>query len=157
MPFQIFADARLVVHIVASLDAYARTIPHFEDQLQMYHTTESSNGGDAVRYEDFREMKEGFHTLEKIFRAMKGDQVFGAPAKEMCLVSGLVISAKFKTPDFEKYKGNTSPKIRLTMYYCKMASHVEDGKLMIHYFQDSLSGAPSKWYLSLDQSRITCF
>jgi hypothetical protein len=38
-----------------------------------------------------------------------------------------------------------------------MAAHVEDDKLMIHYFQDSLSGAPSKWYLSLDQNRIRCF
>ncbi|XP_050919093.1 uncharacterized protein LOC127136596 [Lathyrus oleraceus] len=38
-----------------------------------------------------------------------------------------------------------------------MAAHVEDDKLMIHYFQDSFSGAPSKWYLSLDHSRIRCF
>ncbi|XP_050890018.1 uncharacterized protein LOC127095358 [Lathyrus oleraceus] len=38
-----------------------------------------------------------------------------------------------------------------------MAAHVEDDKLMIHCFQDSLSGAPSKWYLSLDQNKIRCF
>ncbi|XP_050889366.1 uncharacterized protein LOC127094592 [Lathyrus oleraceus] len=38
-----------------------------------------------------------------------------------------------------------------------MAAHVEDGKLMIHCFQDSLSGAPSKCYLRLDHSRIRCF
>ncbi|XP_050920244.1 uncharacterized protein LOC127137867 [Lathyrus oleraceus] len=75
----------------------------------------------------------------------------------MCLVFGLVIPTKFKTPDFDKYKGHTCPKIHLIMYYRKVAAHVEDDKLMIHCFQDSLSGAPSKWYLSLDQSRIRCF
>lgn len=40
-----------------------------------------------MRYEDFREVKEGFQTLEKRFRAMEGDQVFGVASKEMCLVS----------------------------------------------------------------------
>ncbi|XP_050890237.1 uncharacterized protein LOC127095610, partial [Lathyrus oleraceus] len=69
----------------------------------------------------------------------------------------LVIPAKFKTPDFDKYEGHSCPKSHLIMYYRKMAAHVEDDKLMIHCFQDSLRGAPSKWYLSLDQSRIRCF
>ena len=95
--------------------------------------------------------------LEKRLRAMEGDQVFGATAKEMCLVSGLVIPAKFKTPDFDRSEGHSCPKSHLIMYYRKMVAHVEDDKLMIHCFQDSLRGAPSKWYLSLDQSRIRCF
>ena len=68
-----------------------------------------------------------------------------------------MIPAKFKTPNFDKYKGHSCPKSHLIMYYRKMDAHVEDNKLMIHFFQDNLKGAPSKWYLSLDQSRIHCF
>ncbi|XP_050919635.1 uncharacterized protein LOC127137195 [Lathyrus oleraceus] len=123
----------------------------------MYQTVDSTVAGDEVRFEDFREVKENMQLLEKKFRDLEGDHVFGSAAKEMCLVSGLVIPAKFKTPDFDKYKGHTCPKSHLIMYYRKMAAHVEDDKLMIHCFQDSLSGAPSKWYLSLDQNRIRCF
>lgn len=88
---------------------------------------------------------------------MEGDQVFGAAVKEMCLVSGLVIPAKFKMSDFDKYKGHACSKIHIIMYYRKMAANVEDDKLMIHYFHNSLGGAPSKWYLSLYQSIIKCF
>lgn len=86
-----------------------------------------------------------------------GDHIFDIVAKEMCHVSGLVILKKFKTLDFDKYKGHTFPKSLLIMYYRKMDAHVQDDKLMIHYFKDSLSRASSKWYLSLDQSRIRFF
>lgn len=75
----------------------------------------------------------------------------------MCLVFGLSITAKFNMLDFDKYKGHSCPKIHLIMYYHKMVAHVENDKLMIHCFQESLSGTCSKWYLSLDQSCIQCF
>ncbi|XP_050876089.1 uncharacterized protein LOC127079759 [Lathyrus oleraceus] len=123
----------------------------------MYQTADSTVSGDEVRFKDFREVKENMQLLEKKFRALEGDHAFSSATKEMCLVSGLVILTKFKTPDFDKYKGHTCPKSHLIMYYRKMAAHVEDDKLVVHCFQDSLSGAPSKWYLSLDQSRIRCF
>lgn len=157
VPLPVYTDARPVIHTVVPPAAYARHIPHYEDQNHMYQTFDSIVAGDEVRFEDFREVKENMQLLEKKFRDLKGDHVFGSAAKEMCLVSGLVIPAKFKTPDFDKYKGHTCPKSHLIMYYRKMAAHVEDDKLMIHCFQDNLSGAPSKWYLSLDQNRIRCF
>ncbi|XP_050909226.1 uncharacterized protein LOC127123003 [Lathyrus oleraceus] len=142
-----------VVHTFAPPLVRAHVQPYFEDQQ---HAPDFSDE-DEERQEDLRGMKENYQMLEKRLRAMEGDQVFGATAKEMCLVSGLVIPAKFKTPDFDKYEGHSCPKSHLIMYYRKMAAHVEDDKLMIHCFQDSLRGAPSKWYLSLDQSRIRCF
>ncbi|XP_050889286.1 uncharacterized protein LOC127094502 [Lathyrus oleraceus] len=144
VPLPVYNDARPVVHTIAPPAAYARHILHFEDQHHMYQTVNSTASGAEVRFEDLREVKENMQLLENKFRALKGDHVFGSAAKEMCLVSGLVISAKFKTPDFDKYKGHTCPKIHLIMYYRKIAAHVEDDKLMIHCFQDSLSGAPSK-------------
>lgn len=36
----------------------------------------------------------------------------------------------------------------------KMATYVHNNKLMIHYFQDSLSGASLKWYMNLEKSKI---
>lgn len=44
-------------------------------------------------------------TLEKKIKVIEGNNIFGFAALNMRLVSNLVISAKFKTPDFEKYKG----------------------------------------------------
>lgn len=93
-----------------------------------------------MRNEEIRVMKESYQILVKRLQAIEGDQVFGGAAKEICLVSSLVIPAKFKTPDFDKYKGHACLKIHLIMYYRKMATHVEYDKLMIHCFQDSLSG-----------------
>lgn len=84
------------------------------------------------RHEDIKGIKENFKILEKRLRAMEGDQDFGVAAKEMCPVSGLVIPAKFKTHDFDRYEGHTFPKSHLVMYYRKMDAYVEDDKLMIH-------------------------
>ncbi|XP_058753896.1 uncharacterized protein LOC131627087 [Vicia villosa] len=88
---------------------------------------------------------------------MEGNNYFGVAAKNMCLVSDVVMPAKFKTPEFEKYKGNTYPKNHLIMYYRKMAAYTQNDKLLIHCFQDSLSGVSLKWYMGLERSRIQCF
>ena len=61
-------------------------------------------------------------TIEKMLRAMEGDQIFGVAAREMCLVSELVILAKFKTPNFYQYEGVTCPKSYII-------STIERGKL----------------------------
>ncbi|XP_050916448.1 uncharacterized protein LOC127131577 [Lathyrus oleraceus] len=93
-------------------------------------------------------------TLEKKIKAIEGNNSFGASTMNMRLVSNLVISAKFKTPDFEKYKGQTCPRSHLVMYFRKMAAHTENDKLLVHCFQDNLSGASLRWYMSLEQGRI---
>ncbi|XP_050915072.1 uncharacterized protein LOC127130033 [Lathyrus oleraceus] len=92
--------------------------------------------------------------LEKKVKAIEGNNIFGASNMNMRLVSNLVIPAKFKTPDFEKYQGQTCPRSHLVMYFRKMAAHTENDKLLIHCFQDSLSGASLRWYMSLEQGRI---
>ncbi|XP_050897174.1 uncharacterized protein LOC127103990 [Lathyrus oleraceus] len=153
VPLPTTNEAHPVVHTFAPPYVHARVQPYFEDQQ---HAPDFSDEDDEM-HEDIRGMKENFQILEKRLRAMKGDQVFGVAAKEMCLVFGLVILVKFKTLGFDKYEGHSCPKSHLIMYYRKMAAHVEDDKLMIYLFQDSLKGAPSRWYLSLDQSRICCF
>lgn len=66
----------------------------------MYDIPDISEEGDE-RHEKLRENVE---TIEKGLRAMEGDQIFGAAAREMCLVSGLVIPAKFKTHNLDQYE-----------------------------------------------------
>lgn len=84
--------------------------------------------------EEIMGMKESCQILEKRLWGTEGDKVFGVASKKMCLVSGLPIPIKLKTPDFDKYKGNSCPKIHLIMYYRKMVAHLENNKLMVHYF-----------------------
>lgn len=93
----VYTDAHPIIHITALPTAYIRHVLYFDYQHQLYHTTESTVNSDKVKYEDFREVKEDMQLLEKKFRAIEGDHVFGTAAKEMCLVSRLVISTKFKT------------------------------------------------------------
>ena len=42
----------------------------------------------------------------------------------------------------------------VTIYCRKMAAHANDDKLLIHVFQDSLTGLTAKWYVQLDNNRI---
>lgn len=85
---------------------------------------------------------------------MEGNNIFGVATIDMCLVSDLTILAKLKTSDFGNYKSHTCTRIHLVMYCMKMATHTKNDKLLIHYFQDILSGASLKWYMGLVKSRI---
>ena len=38
-----------------------------------------------------------------------------------------------------------------------MSTRTDDQRLLIHLFQDSLTGAALKWYMSLDNSSIRTF
>lgn len=153
VPLPLTIEAHPMVHTFASPTVHTCVQLYFEDQQ---HAPEMSDK-EEERHENIKGNKDNFQILEKRLRAMEGDQVFGAAARDMCLVSGLVIPTKFKTLGFDRYEGHTCPKSHLIMYYRKMAAQFKDDKLMIHFFQDSLKGAPYKWYLSLDQSRIRCF
>ncbi|XP_050888863.1 uncharacterized protein LOC127094035 [Lathyrus oleraceus] len=146
-------EVNQVIPTFAPTALHTRVQPYFDDHQQVYDIPDMSEEGDE-RHENLRENVE---TIEKRLRPMEGDQIFGAAAREMCLVSGLVIPAKFKTRNLDQYEGATCPKSHLIMYYRKMEAHVDNDKLMIHCFQDSLKGASSKWYLTLDQTRIRCF
>ena len=75
-------------------------------------------------------------------------------AIKLFLVSGLIIPPKFKTTEFTKYDGTSYLAIHFTMYYRKMARYTENEKLLIHYFQDSLSGSAARWYLKFDHHHI---
>ncbi|KAI5407998.1 hypothetical protein KIW84_054014 [Lathyrus oleraceus] len=102
-------------------------------------------------------MNDQFLELRKELKTLRGKDLFGKFVIELCLVPNIKIPIKFKVPDFEKYKGNTFPLSHLVMYARKMSTQIENDQLLIHYFQDSLSGAALRWYMGLDSANIRSF
>ena len=43
------------------------------------------------------------------------------------------------------------------MYARKMSTQTDNDQMLIHYFQDSLSGAALRWYMGLDSANIRSF
>ena len=71
-------------------------------------------------------------------------------ALKLSLVPNVVIPYKFKMPDFVKYNGSTCPKAHMTMFCQKMVGYTGNDKLLIHYFQENLTGSAARWYMKLD-------
>ncbi|RDX81653.1 hypothetical protein CR513_37636, partial [Mucuna pruriens] len=79
---------------------------------------------------------------------------YGFQAVDLCLVPDMVIPHNFKVPDFDKYKGNSCQKNHLISYCRKMDAHTHNDKLLIYFFQESLTKAALGWYLNLENGRI---
>jgi len=91
---------------------------------------------------------------ERITAIEGGEQLWFRDVADLCLVPYVKIPPKFNAPEFEKYQGTTCPKSHITMYCIKMASHIHDEKLLIHFFQDSLGGIALNWYMHLEPTHI---
>ncbi|CAJ2644571.1 unnamed protein product [Trifolium pratense] len=100
------------------------------------------------------EVAQKYKALEERLKAVEGFSAFGIDTLDMCLVPDVIVPPKFKTPEFEKYKGAGCPKIHLKRFCMKMAAHATNEKLLIHVFQDSLSGASLDWYMQLERTQI---
>ena len=88
---------------------------------------------------------------------MEGSDGYGmVDASKMSLVPDLVLPPKFKVPTFDKYDDAKYPSTHLYMYFRKMMGYTNNDKLLIHCFQDSLTGSVTRWYnlLSRDQIRV---
>ncbi|XP_058727116.1 uncharacterized protein LOC131598545 [Vicia villosa] len=80
--------------------------------------------------------QEQFDKMQKELKALKGKELFGDNVNDLCLVPNVKVPAKFKIPEFKKYKGNSCPRDHLLMYLRKMSTHTDDQRLLIHFFQD---------------------
>ncbi|KAK5819876.1 hypothetical protein PVK06_024907 [Gossypium arboreum] len=101
------------------------------------------------------EAQEKYRSLEERLKAIEGTEAFSAlSAKELSLVPDLVLPPKFKVPDFEKYDGTRCPKVHLVMFFQKMTGYVNEDKLLIHCFQNSLVGSALRWYNQLSREKI---
>jgi hypothetical protein len=96
-----------------------------------------------------------FIALEQRMRAFEGIHLYD-PTKtvEMCLVPNIVIPKNFRVPEFVKYTGTQCPITHLKAYCNKIAEVVDYEKLLIHFFQDSLSDVSLTWYMRLDNTKV---
>jgi len=81
-----------------------------------------------------------FDHIEERLRAIEGGGDYAsADMEDLCLVPNVVIPPKFKVSDFNKYKGKTCPKNHLKVYCRKIGAYTRDEKLLMHFFQESLT------------------
>jgi hypothetical protein len=98
---------------------------------------------------------EKWTALEDRVRAVEGNHLCDlVKAVKMCLVPNVVIPKKFRVPEFVKYTGTQCPVTHLKAYCNKMAEVVDNEKLLIHFFQDSLSDTALTWYMRLDNAKV---
>jgi hypothetical protein len=138
--------------VPASMTFSAPVIHTIPQENRPIYCTESV--GVCDRMDDFREK---FDEMQKEINALRGKDLFGKNAHDLCLVPNVQIPAKFKVPEFEKYKGNSCPRSHLVMYDRKMSTQTDNHQLLIHYFQDSLTGVVLKWYMGLDSTNVRTF
>ena len=122
--------------------------PQFRPQPQPLHSTAGKNPPTMA------EMGKLDH-LEERLRAIEGGEDYAfANLEELFLVPNIITPPKFKVSDFDKYKGTTCPKNHLKMYNRKMGAYSKNEKLLMHFFQESLTGAAVTWYTNLEPSRV---
>ncbi|KAI5444277.1 hypothetical protein KIW84_012779 [Lathyrus oleraceus] len=120
----------------------------------IYHS-EPFEGPDMFEKTD--EMKYQLQETKKELKTLRGKDLFGKSAAEICLPPNVKIPVKYKVPDFEKDKGNTCPLSHLVMYAHKMLTQVDNDQFLIHYFQDSLAGAVLRSYTGLNSGSVCTF
>ncbi|RDX84582.1 hypothetical protein CR513_34350, partial [Mucuna pruriens] len=96
---------------------------------------------------------EKLSSLEERLRAIEGTSSHGLDATDLCLVLDIILPADFKVK-FEKYKGSSCPRVHLAMYCRKMASFIHQDKILVHCFQESLTGAALSWYVNLESGHV---
>lgn len=93
--------------------------------------------------------------LEEMMKVIEGSNIYDlVKAAEMFLVSNVIVPKDFRLPKFIKYTGMQCSMTHLKPYCNKMAQVVHKDKLLIHFFQDSLSDAALVWYMRLNISEI---
>ncbi|XP_057994363.1 uncharacterized protein LOC131174625 [Hevea brasiliensis] len=91
--------------------------------------------------------------LEKRLRAIEGLNTYGSiDVSSLRLVPDVVVPPKFKVPEFDKYSGNSDPRIHLATYIAKMFALTEDDRLLVQFFHKSLTEAALHWCIQLDKS-----
>jgi len=82
-----------------------------QEEGQIYHS--DIVAGDVSVGNLEKRLDKRVDLVQKELKTMRGKEVFGQNVHDLCLVPNVVISPKFKVPEFEKYKGNTCPETHL--------------------------------------------
>jgi hypothetical protein len=59
---------------------------------------------------------------------------------EVCLIPNIIVPNNFRIPEFIKYTGLECPNTHLRSYCNKMVEVIYDDRMLIYFFQDSLTG-----------------
>lgn len=86
------------------------TTPYHEEPI--FHAIPSESMG---AYEKMEEFQDQLANMQREIKALRGKDLFWKNAHDPCLVPNVKIPAKFKVPEFEKYKGDSCPRSHLTM------------------------------------------
>ena len=93
--------------------------------------------------------------LEERLRVVEGNDWFDPMrASKICLVPNITVPKDFRILEFIRYIGLECPNTHLRSYCNKMAEVIHDDKLLIYFFQNSLSGSALSWYMRLDNAKI---
>ena len=110
---------------------------------------------ESLEQSENNEAQRKFELIKEHLKAMEGSDVYRlVDAYKMSLVPDLVLPPKFKVPTFDKYDGTKCPFAHLYMYCRKMTGYTSNDKLLLHCFQDSLSGSATRWYNLLGWDQI---
>ncbi|KAI5384904.1 hypothetical protein KIW84_071767 [Lathyrus oleraceus] len=107
------------------------TFPRVEDTIYHFEPFE-----DPDVYEKMDGIKDQFLELRKELKTLRGKDLFGKSAAELCLVPNVKIPMKFKVPDFEKYKGNT--------YSASVRTFNDLGEAFVKYYKYNVDMAPDR-------------
>ena len=119
--------------------------------LTIDSTEKESQKGKIVKEDDLNK----FIALEQKMRTFEGIRLYDPiKATEMCLVPNIVIPKKFRVIEFIKYMATQCPITHLKAYCNKMIEVVDDEKLLLLFFQDSLSDVALTWYIRLDNTKV---
>ncbi|GKV11023.1 hypothetical protein SLEP1_g22312 [Rubroshorea leprosula] len=108
-----------------------------------------------ITKDEDKAIKAKVQLTEETLKSMQGVQT-NKPVdiSSLCFFPNVQLPRKFKLPEFDKYNNIDCPYAQLTMYCKKMAPYANDKKLMIHYFQDSLTGLVDTWFSTLNKSKV---
>ena len=124
------------------------TIPDLDDPNEQEKIRKES----SKQFEN-NEAQRKFELIEECLKAMEGSDVYGMEG-HWSMVLDLVLPPKFKVSTFDKHDGTKCPSAHLYMYCRKMTRYTSNDKLLIHCFQDSLSGSATIWYNFLSRDQI---
>ena len=93
--------------------------------------------------------------IKERLRAIEGNNLTELVlTTEVCLVPNIVVSKEFRVLDFVKYSGLECLNTHLQSYYNKIAEMIHNDKVLIYFFQDSLTRFVLSWYMRLDNTKI---
>jgi hypothetical protein len=126
-------------------------IPSSQAPITMDLTADGPPGNRSTDFMNYDKLS----ALEERLRVVEGNDWFDPMrATKVCLVPNIIVPKNFRVPEFIKYTGLECPNTHLRSYYNKMAKVIHDDRMLIYFFQDSITGSALSWYMRLDNIKI---